>query len=66
MKFGEKVENFSEAIADAPARLSAEAFKYCDSLVPEAHAWAVTKSMLEERCVLANQVSLLIQCVIFT
>ncbi|PYJ01802.1 MAG: hypothetical protein DMF00_03630 [Verrucomicrobia bacterium] len=45
---------------------AAEAFKYCDSVVPEAHAWEVIRSMLAERCIFANQMSLLSQRVIFT
>jgi len=35
-------------------------------LVSEAHDCKVTRSMLEKQCVFANQVSLLIQRVIFT
>ncbi len=31
---------------------AAEGFEYCDSLVSEAHAWEVTRPMLDEQCVL--------------
>jgi hypothetical protein len=50
----------------ASAALLLKLFKYCESLVAEAHAWEVTGPMLEEQCVFANQESLLIQRVIFT
>jgi hypothetical protein len=39
------MDNFSEAITDNQHGFAAEAFKYCDSVVPEAHAWEVTRSI---------------------
>jgi hypothetical protein len=45
---------------------AAEAFKYCDSVVPKHTLGKSQGPMLAERCIFANQMSLLSQRAIFT